>query len=152
MKKGIPIVVAILGIFLLWGCYPQGPDYIEEMDVVIANYKNTYDFGSKATYAMPDRIVKITGNLVEGEDPEFIPDVTAQKVLAQIDANMQSLGWQKWMFRPTPICYWLPQPGKLPLSITIMITGTGGMTVIIPIIPAGDTLLPIIMNRIQQVR
>jgi Domain of unknown function (DUF4136) len=95
MKKRILFTLFIISVFLVWGCYPQGPDYVEEMDVVITNHKDTYDFASKATYAMPDRIVKITGNLVEGQDPEFIPDVTAQKVLAQIDANMQSLGWQK---------------------------------------------------------
>ena len=94
MKNRILYFLSIISVFLVWGCYPQGPDYIEEMDVVITNHKD-YDFAGKATYAMPDQIVKITGNLVEGDEPEFIPDATAQKVLAQIDANMQSLGWQK---------------------------------------------------------
>jgi Domain of unknown function (DUF4136) len=95
MKKGIPLIVTILGIFMLWGCYPQGPDYIEEMDVVITKHQETYDFASKATYAMPDRIVKITGDVAEGQDPQFIPDVTAQKILAQIASNMTALGWQR---------------------------------------------------------
>jgi len=95
MKKRILFALFTISVFLVWGCYPQGPDYVEEMDVVITSHKDTYDFASKATYAMPDQIVKITGNLVEGDEPEFIPDATALKVLAQIDANMQSLGWQK---------------------------------------------------------
>jgi hypothetical protein len=93
MKKRISFIVFTISVFLFWGCYPQGPDYIEEMDVVLTYHKDTYDFVSKATYAMPDQIVKITGNVSEGEDPEFIPDATAQKILAMIEDNMDALGW-----------------------------------------------------------
>jgi hypothetical protein len=78
MKKGIPILVTILGIFLLWGCYPQGPDYIEEMDVVITYHKDTYDFASKATYAMPDRIVKITVTWRKAKN-RLYPDASMRK-------------------------------------------------------------------------
>ena len=93
MKKRILIVVSIFSAFLLSGCYPDGPDYIEEMDVVLTYHNDTYDFASKGTYAMPDQIVKITGNLTEGEAPEFIPDLTALPILAMIEDNMTSLGW-----------------------------------------------------------
>ena len=98
MKKSILFILTIISLFFLWGCYPQGPEYIEEMDVVLTYHEDTYDFASKATYAMPDRIVKITGNVLdENEDPEFIPDVTASKILATIATNMQDLGWERVM-------------------------------------------------------
>lgn len=95
MKKRILTIVTIFSVLMLWGCYPQGPDYAEEMDVVLTYHTDDYDFEGKATYAMPDRIVKITGNVSEGEDPEFIPDVTAQMILATIADNMNALGWQR---------------------------------------------------------
>jgi len=95
MKNGILSVLALFSIFLLWGCYPQGPDYAEEMDVVLTYHNDTYDFVSKSTYAMPDSIVKITGNMSEGKEPVFIPDVTAQKILATIENNMTDLGWER---------------------------------------------------------
>jgi hypothetical protein len=95
MKKKIPFAVFIISAFMLWGCYPNGPEYYEELDVVLTTHKADYDFVSKATYAMPNKIVKITGNLVEGDQPEFIPDGTAQKILARIESNMSSLGWQR---------------------------------------------------------
>lgn len=79
----------------LAGCYPQGPEFTEDLDVVLTHFQDDYDFNSRQTYARPDRIVKITGNLEEGEDPEFIPDAIAEAVLAQIDQNMSSLGWQQ---------------------------------------------------------
>lgn len=86
--------MGILGIFL-FGCYPDGPEYTEDLDVVLTYFNDEYDFQSKTTYARPDRIVMITGNLQEGDDPVFIPDVTAALILSQIDENMADLGYQK---------------------------------------------------------
>jgi len=82
-------------IVLLSGCYPQGPENSEDLDVVLTSFQDEYDFRGKGTYAMPDRIVKITGDVIEGQDPQFIPDVTAALILGQIDQNMSNLGWQK---------------------------------------------------------
>jgi hypothetical protein len=95
MKRNIFFILFIVSAFLLSGCYPGGPDYIEEMDVVLTKHNDTYNFASKGTYAIPDKIVKVTGSLVEGQDPDFIPDVTAQKILARIESNMTAYGWQK---------------------------------------------------------
>lgn len=95
MKRGIKFVLFSMGLVLLWGCYPGGPDYYEELDVSLSKHNPEYDFAAKATYAMPDQIVKITGNLIEGDEPSFIPEATAQAILAMIDDNMSALGWQK---------------------------------------------------------
>jgi hypothetical protein len=95
MKRGIKYVFFSISMLLFWGCYPGGPDYIEELDVALSKHNPDYDFTAKATYAMPDSIVKITGNLVEGDEPSFIPNVTAQKILAMIADNMAALGWQR---------------------------------------------------------
>ena len=82
-------------IVVLSGCYPQGPEYIEDLDVVLTSFEDEYDFSNGTTYALPDRIVKITGNVTEGDDPEFIPDATAALILVQIEKNMTEMGWQK---------------------------------------------------------
>ena len=95
MKRKISIILSIMIAFLLGGCYPDGPDYIEEMDVVLTKHNDTYDFSGKGTYAMPNKIVKITGNAVEGDEPVFVPDITGQKILARIDENMRMYGWTK---------------------------------------------------------
>jgi hypothetical protein len=95
MKRKISTALFIIGILLVTGCYPGGPDYAEEMDIVMTKHNDSYNFASKATYAIPDRIVKITGSVNEGNDPEFIPDVAAEKILAMINDNMAKLGWKK---------------------------------------------------------
>jgi len=95
MKKSIFSVLFIVSAFMLNSCYPGGPDYVEDMDVVLTKHNAEYNFASKGTYAIPDKIVKITGNLVEGETPEFVPDVTGKQILARIESNMTAYGWQK---------------------------------------------------------
>ena len=96
MKHFIKTMVVVIGLSLaLQGCYPNGPEYIDDADVVITYVKGNYDFKSKSTYALPDRIVKITGNLTEGDDPIFIPDAAADPILTRIRLNMQNLGWQE---------------------------------------------------------
>ena len=95
MKQINLLILFIISSFLVTGCYPGGPDYIEEMDVVLAKHNPSYDFTSKGTYAMPDSIVKITGNLIEGKLPEFVPPVNAKKILDRIQMNMTAYGWQR---------------------------------------------------------
>jgi hypothetical protein len=80
---------------LLLGCYPQGPEFYEDLDVVYTNYDDTFDFVSKGTYSMPDKIVKIEGNLLEGEDPEFVNEPYNTQMLDEIESNMSDLGWTR---------------------------------------------------------
>jgi hypothetical protein len=82
-------------ILLLGSCYPQGPEYYEDLDLVYTNYDDQYDFGSKGTFAIPDKIVKVSGNLIEGEDPEFVDEPFNGQILQQIENNMSELGWTK---------------------------------------------------------
>ena len=80
-------------ILLLGSCYPQGPEYYEDLDLVYTNYDDQYDFSSKGTFAIPDKIVKVTGNLIEGENPEFVDDEYAGPMLDKMIQNMEALGW-----------------------------------------------------------
>jgi len=95
MKRKIQIIIGFLSALLLAGCYPNGPDYAEELDVVLTYHNADYSFGTKTTYAMPTKIVKITGNLQEGDAPSYIPDATAALILSRIEENMTSLGYQR---------------------------------------------------------
>lgn len=93
MKKNVFYFLGIL--FFMFSCYPEGIEYYEETDIVFTDYTETFDFASIGTYSMPDKIVKITGNLVEGEDPEFVPEPYNTQILNKIESNMTALGWTK---------------------------------------------------------
>ncbi|MBN2175112.1 MAG: DUF4136 domain-containing protein [Bacteroidales bacterium] len=93
MKKNVFYLLGI--IFIMVSCYPDGPEYYEDLDVVYTNYSEDFDFNSNNTFAMPDKIVKIEGNLIEGEDPEFVQEPINSQLIGQIESNMTTKGWTK---------------------------------------------------------
>jgi len=93
MKKNVLYLIGIL--FLMVSCYPGEIESYEETDIVFTNYTESFDFASKGTYAMPDEIVKITGNLTEGENPEFVSEPYRTQILSNIKSNMNALGWSE---------------------------------------------------------
>ena len=161
MKKQVTITLLTLG-FLLGGCYPQGPEYVEDLDVVITNHNADYDFNAKGTYAMPDKIVKITGNLSEGDSPVFIPDAIAAQILSQIESNMNDLGYTRVdidadpdllltpaSWETTTILYWYdywywwwggyyPGWGYPPVNVSTYTTGTLVMALVDPTIESAN--------------
>jgi hypothetical protein len=93
MKKNLLYLLGIM--FLMVSCYPDDTMYYEDTDLVYTNYTESFDFASKGTYAMPDKIVKITGNLAEGQTPEYIDEPYNTEILNRIESNMTALGWTK---------------------------------------------------------
>jgi Domain of unknown function (DUF4136) len=88
------ILTTVVGVFLL-GCYPAGPEYVDDLDVVYSTYDEVYDFQSQGTYAMPDKIV--TDVKIKNGDTTFVymKDVYAKQLLASIESNMSKFGWNK---------------------------------------------------------
>lgn len=89
MKKSLLYLIVIS--VLAWGCYPEGPEYVDELDVVYTNYDDNFDFSAKTTFSIPDSVVKIgEGN---SNDPEFVNPVYGDVIIAQIKKNMAEYGW-----------------------------------------------------------
>lgn len=85
-----------LTALLLGSCYPEGPEYTEDLDVVYTTYDKDYDFAAGSTYAMPDKIVVDVEKDDNGDwQPEYMPDAFAGPILAQIQTNMTALGWTR---------------------------------------------------------
>lgn len=83
-----------LGAFLsLAGCQLDEPDSYSDLDVVYTNYTQDYDFASKGTYAIPDKIV--VDIKIEDGDTTFVYMETqyATPILSSIKSNMTKLGW-----------------------------------------------------------
>lgn len=80
-------------VTIMTGCYPGGPEYLDEVDLVFTAYDKEYNFSGKKNYAMPDKIVKITGELVSGSLPTFINATYANPILNRIKDNMARKGY-----------------------------------------------------------
>lgn len=90
----ISIYTLFLAIILV-SCKPDGAKYYDETDIVLTNYDDEFIFEGNKTYAMPDSIVAVTGNLEEGEEPEFMKEPMNTDILNQIATNLDAMGWQR---------------------------------------------------------
>lgn len=93
MKK-MTFYVVFVSLFLA-SCSPNRVQYYEETDIVVTKYNESFDFNNNPTYAMPDSVVKITDDLVEGEDPHFIREPYNSQIIDRIEKNMTALGWSR---------------------------------------------------------
>src|SRR5690349_22372503 len=90
------LLLITIAAFLLGSCYPEGPEYTEDLDVVYTTYDKAYDFKAGSTYAMPDKIVVDAEKDNNGDwQPEYMPDAFAAPILAQIESNMTAMGWTR---------------------------------------------------------
>lgn len=93
-KFGILIV-----LLFIMGCMPQGPEYIDDYDLVVTNYSKDINFGAKATYDMPDSVIKLfTGDYSDPDgdgEPEFVNPAIAAQITNAIETNMTARGYTR---------------------------------------------------------
>ena len=87
--------IMVIVPLLLGACYPEGPEFTSDTDVVLTNFNPSYNFKSKGKFSIPDKIVKITGNILTGDPPKYLPAATASVMLTQMTNNMTALGYTK---------------------------------------------------------
>jgi hypothetical protein len=107
LKRIMPLTLAA-GTLLLSGCYPEGPDYISDYDLVYTNYSPSFDFKAARTYALPDSVPLVTGNLAEGETPEFVQPIYGNVIINQLRQNMDARGWERVGVNDEPDVVLLP--------------------------------------------
>ncbi len=101
-SKFSSLVFALASGLALWGCYPDGPEYYEDTDVTFTQYDSEFDFASRQTYALPDRIV-VDVEIDNGDTTYvYMRDVYATPILQTIDANMSEYGWTKVAISANP--------------------------------------------------
>src|SRR4051812_17601457 len=94
MKTKLSTYLFLLGICVLFaGCYPYSTAYVEELDLVITDYDAAYTFPGHHKYAIPDSIVKVTGNRIEGQPPVCVKEPYSTMILNTIKANMTAMGY-----------------------------------------------------------
>ncbi|TDQ18423.1 uncharacterized protein DUF4136 [Algoriphagus boseongensis] len=111
MKKLSQIIwVALLAFF--GGCYPGGIQFYEDTDIVYTTSKEEFDFNSRSTYAMPDKIV-IDVEIKDGDTTYiYMKDQFAQPILQNIASNLQNYGWNRVGINQKPDMVMTPSATK----------------------------------------
>lgn len=79
-------------LILAAGCYPGGPEFVEELDVVYTNYDPGFNFSTDYTFSLPPGVLDISDG-EPGGNPEYIDEVFGDAILDDIRANLTALGW-----------------------------------------------------------
>jgi uncharacterized protein DUF4136 len=89
--------LVLSAIIALASCYPKGAEFAEDLDLVYTNHDQGFDYKTRHTYALPDSVIKITGDIFSDPDgnhkPEFASPVYAAAITTAIKTNMGNLGW-----------------------------------------------------------
>ncbi|CAD5265561.1 MULTISPECIES: DUF4136 domain-containing protein [unclassified Imperialibacter] len=116
MKIKLMSLVAMFAFIAMQGCYPDGPDYVDELDIVYTNYDASFDFGSVNTYSLPDEVVEVNSSDFSsrnGSDtPEFVDEEYSTLILDVIRENMTNLGWTEVDKEDSPDMIILPSVSK----------------------------------------
>jgi len=81
------LTIAIMG--LLYSCYPQGAEYVDELDVVFSLY-DSENFNQPETFAMPDSVTY----LKDGKLNVLHPHDDDAKLLGLIEDGLISNGFE----------------------------------------------------------
>lgn len=96
------LLLTVVSGLALWGCYPDGAEYYEDTDIIFTQYDVDFDFGSRNTYAMPDKIV-IDLEIEDGDTTfVYMKDIYATPILQAIESNMSNYGWTKVAISASP--------------------------------------------------
>ncbi|MFT3823704.1 MAG: DUF4136 domain-containing protein [Chitinophagaceae bacterium] len=99
MKIRLHFWLAVLTPLLFAGCYPKGAEYTDDLNLVYTNYSSDFDFSTKHTYAIPDSVVKITGDVFNDPDgdgkPQFVSATYSTAILNAVKTNMGNYGWTR---------------------------------------------------------
>ena len=99
MSSKLYFWLAVLLLPAMVGCYPKGAQYYSDFDLVYTNHSDSIDFTQRKTYARPDSIIKITGDVFNGDagrgEPTFLPSAYSKIIIDQVDKNMSAYGWTK---------------------------------------------------------
>ncbi|GAA0878650.1 hypothetical protein GCM10009119_16180 [Algoriphagus jejuensis] len=101
-RKFSKLLLVLAGGLGLWGCYPDGPDYYEDTDITLTQFDAEFDFASRQTYAIPDKIV-VDVEIKDGDTTfVYMRDIYATPILQSIESNMSNYGWTKVAISATP--------------------------------------------------
>ncbi len=74
------------------GCYPEQPTAVEDFDVVLTAYDESFDFGGNLTFAMPDSVVEID---LSGTGVSTYDHSLDDLILDRIEANLVAMGYTR---------------------------------------------------------
>ncbi len=75
---------------LLVGCYPGGPEYTSDYDLIGATYDPDFKFDEATTFVLPDSIIFVKD---EGDTKTYLTEDQEQEILDHVRTSFAAMGW-----------------------------------------------------------
>lgn len=82
----LPLVIGSLII----SCYPDGPEYTSDYDLVGSVYDPEFNFNNNSTFILPDSLVFVQD---ENDDKEYLTESQETEILNHIRNAFTDMGW-----------------------------------------------------------
>ena len=83
-------LIPIFLIILVTGCYPDGPEYTSDYNLVGASRNPNFDFNSARTFVLPDSIVFIQD---ANDTKTYLTKPQEQEIVNEIRNQLLAMGW-----------------------------------------------------------
>jgi len=87
------LAVPLVGLLALAACHPGDVGNVSELDLVVTNNDKSVDFGSFATYALPDTVFDLA-DLIEDGGEDWNGEFDAH-ILAEFVRNIEARGYAR---------------------------------------------------------
>ncbi len=78
----------LFAIISLWGCYPKGPEFIQDLDIALTHRSPTFDFDEHKTFFIYDSINWVTN--VESFEPDRAFEI---EIIREVIDQMKARGY-----------------------------------------------------------
>jgi hypothetical protein len=87
------VVACLAGALVVAGCYPGGPESLDDLGLVITQKNPDANFGGMLTYAMEDTVVQLSAPNVTS--PEPLDRQYDQTILEEIQTQLADAGFRR---------------------------------------------------------
>lgn len=84
------LLVAVLPVFILVACYPDGPEYTSDYDLIGTSRNPSFDFDQASTFVLPDSIVFIKD---KSDRNTYLTENQEKQILDHIRGEFLAMGW-----------------------------------------------------------
>lgn len=83
------LFTAFIGLLIV-GCYPDGPEYTSDYNLIGASHDPDFDFNTATTFVLPDSIIFIKD---QNDNKIYITEEQEQQIIDHVRNNFQAMGW-----------------------------------------------------------
>jgi hypothetical protein len=89
LSRRISLFFSVSVMLFIAGCYPKGPTYVSDLDMIVTNYDPSFPFSEESTYLLIDSVVHII------DEQADIDRTWDDDILEGVEENLDNRGYTR---------------------------------------------------------